>query len=293
MASGTTILPSISGGGSSGVTAVSVATANGISGNSSGGTTPELTLQATTTPGALGAAVSRDAGGFIEDFEPAYVMNVFEHFTGYQPTSSNSSFQNSAHGTGAKAGSAGGDTMVDTSHPGIVRLQTGTDTDGSAIIYTGQSFVWGAGEAFYESEIYIPTLPDVTDDADIWAGFGNTFQTNDTPPDTGLWFEWNQGVNSGNWRVGFGNGTATYQNTSVAPVGGTWAKLGIVVAADAASARFYIDGVLVSTVTDSHIPHAIANSCNMFFRITKLAGTNNRQLVVDYVRYRQIFTTPH
>ena len=49
MASGTTILPLITGGGGGGITILSISTANGFSGSSSGGTTPSLTLSTTIT----------------------------------------------------------------------------------------------------------------------------------------------------------------------------------------------------------------------------------------------------
>ncbi|HMX98854.1 MAG TPA: hypothetical protein PK473_03020 [Nitrosomonas sp.] len=195
---------------------------------------------------------------------------------------------NTVSGTGAAS------TLVTTNqtsnNAGIIQHSTGTTATGRAAHSLGVTLAFfSGGIATYESLIYIPTLASVAEDYRIRLGFGDDVVGNDQVD--GVYFEYDRGV-SANWRCKTSNNsTRTTTDSGTAVAAGAWVKLGWVMNAAGNSVAFYINGTNVATNT-TNIPTAVARVCGPFHIISKIAGTTARTFLIDYMFYRQVFTTP-
>lgn len=188
-------------------------------------------------------------------------------------------------------GNASDPGPVDLGHTGIVQISTGTTTTGAGYIYKDSHYVVGGGALSCEGLSRIPTLSDGTQTYIARIGLSNDWTG--VEPTTGAWLEYTHSVNSGNWRVGRATNTvATFDTSSIAVASGTWFKWNWDAVADGSSITLKVDGVTAATVT-TNIPAAnIARRMVPHVTIIKSAGTTARTILTDYVRCKQVFTTP-
>lgn len=190
-------------------------------------------------------------------------------------------------GTGSP-GLNGASVQLEANHQGVTRLKTGTATTGLAVISKNVTGMYFSGGAWYcEWEIYIPTVPDATDDFVLRIGFGDS-TASATDHSDGGYLEIDRTA-SANWRVKTASNSArTATNTSTAWAVGWW-RVGVLVNPAASSIEYYLNGVLVGTET-TNIPATSSRMTSPSVYINKTAGTNERAVHLDYFLLTNIFT---
>lgn len=185
---------------------------------------------------------------------------------------------------GGGAGSVGISVVgVDSTEKasGVLSCTTATSTGGGAgIINTTYLMTFGFGFQYTLSHrTAISALSDGTDTYTVRVGFSSSAST--TPGD-GAYFRYTHGTNSGKWQaVTVSNTTETAQDTGIAPTALVYQVFKIVVDSTAANVYFYIDGVLVNTIT-TNIINSSSRICGQVASIIKTAGSTARILYVDF-----------
>ena len=143
--------------------------------------------------------------------------------------------------------------------------------------------------------IQIPALSDGTES--FWVALGSSLSIL-AGYQTGFLFVYDtQGTMtgsaaSGNWQITAANGASrTWVTTSTAVAAGAWVNLRIL--ANNTAAYFYVDGVLVGTITTNlPITSSVSNAITPICNITKTAGTTARTVWVDYHTLDIKYNTP-
>ena len=110
-----------------------------------------------------------------------------------------------------------------------------------------------------------------------------------TDPDYGLWFEYSDNVNSGNWQIKAAEaGTSTIANTSTAATT-NWTVYKIVINAAGTSVAYYINGTEVanSPITTNLPARVLIPQVQLY----KSTGVNNVACLVDLYTLQQVLTT--
>lgn len=193
---------------------------------------------------------------------------------------------------GWQGGGTGGTSVTANSEagtPGIHQVGTSTGATNTRYMHRGLTgFLAGGGRAICEWRVRIPTLSNGTETFTLKIGLHDSVSS---APVDGLWFEYTDSVNSGQWQVkGSSNSTATTTNTTSAPAANTWYRLKIDINAAGTSAEFYVDGVSVGTVA-SNIPTGSGRVFGPNAGISKSAGTTARTLDLDFFWIFQKFTS--
>jgi hypothetical protein len=177
-------------------------------------------------------------------------------------------------------------SLLDTTSEGAMVLNANNNTAYANLEVTGATF--GNGRAILEARVRITRLSS-GGDFKLRVGFGDS--TTSSAHTDGIWFEYTDNVNSGNW-VGSvsaaGSGSST--NLAVGPAINTWYKLRWDVAADASSVTFSVDGANSATLTSANIPNSTSETCNLNF-IANSTSANLNQSFFDYVYYVKELTT--
>lgn len=161
---------------------------------------------------------------------------------------------------------------------GTIGLQTGTTATGYALIYKGvQAIVGGVGHLLrVRMRVGLETLGSGTQRYTAYAGFGDNIVSGDMT--NGIYFRYNDNVNSGKWEcVTAAAGVRTATDSGVTAVVNYQifeARLNEA----GTSAEFYIDDVLVATNT-TNIPTAVLG---LIFKIEKSIGTTTRTIHMDW-----------
>lgn len=147
-------------------------------------------------------------------------------------------------------------------NPGICQLIGGT----SGIYFGGtqqdnmspaDSILIGNGSLVLNFVIDIFALSDDTDTYAQYTGIFNTapfINLTGFGPDSGVYFQYTNSVDSGNWQIVVNNnGTSTVQDSGVPATTG-FHNYGISINATATSATFFIDGVQVGTPITTNFP---------------------------------------
>ena len=196
-------------------------------------------------------------------------------------------------GTASGAGSAVNNFDDGTqNNSGIVSLETGTDTNGRASLYSSdRTVILGGGIQVIEWLLTVDALSNPTNRYIIRAGIGNTETQDVTRANDCVYFEYAEDGTAAfdNWRlVTSSGGTATSTDSTVAAVA-DWIKLRIEINADASSVEFFINGVSVGTnTTNINTTSTMGVNCG----IVKTAGTTEREMFTDYAYHFIKFTTP-
>jgi hypothetical protein len=190
-------------------------------------------------------------------------------------------------GTGSP-GLNGSSVQLEANHQGVTRLKTGTATTGLAVISKNVTGLYFSGGAWLcEWEIYLPTVPDATDDFIVRVGFGDSVSSA-TDHSDGAYAELDRSA-SANWRVKTAsNSVRTATNSSVAWAVGWW-RFSVLVNPAASSVEYYINGTLVHTET-TNIPSIASRLTTVSAYINKIAGTNERSIHLDYMLLENFFT---
>lgn len=144
--------------------------------------------------------------------------------------------------------------VPEVAHPGITILGTGSTSTGRAAISGGQA-MWidtGAGGPFTFGCVVHPwNLSDGTNRYTLVMGVANS--STSLNPNDGIYFRYADNVNSGKWEAvcRFG-ATETAVDTGIT-ADTSWHTFAFVVNATGTSVGFYIDDVLVATIT-TNIP---------------------------------------
>jgi len=176
-------------------------------------------------------------------------------------------------------------------------LATGTTTNGEARVTTNNYFIASVGKKRAESKVSVNTLSTSMERYVCSVGY-HTAGVLDQH--SAMYFLYDEGgVSTGstaspNWQCVCANGgIRTFVTTSV-PVtdtsSGAMQKLRIDDDGTGANVKFYIDDVLVATIT-TNVPTSV-NSLANTGRILKQAGTTQRVLYVDYMQMQEKFNTP-
>lgn len=180
-------------------------------------------------------------------------------------------------------GSAVSTVACSTTEIGVFRAGVGTTATGYGGLRNGYAtwLCFGVGRNYIKTRVRLPNL-STADDAYIVRLGWNDHATGGAPTD-GAYFRYTNSENGGRWTcVCVSNGVESTADSGVAVVANTWNRLEILVAADASSAVFSIDGAVVATIT-TNIPSGGARGTMSAFWITKTAGTANRYLDLDFV----------
>jgi hypothetical protein len=287
-------------------------------------TTPEISLTSTTkgfTPNALtttqrNAISSPTAGlmifnttlGYPEYFDtywgwmPLYTSNEWkarngiEYFNDLSTTLSGDGMILSSTASGSVSYASSGIS----NRMGIAILSTATSASGRAWIGQGAGTTatlmrMGGGRIIHETSVRIPTLSDGTQRFQFLSGLSSI--NNSTSIGSGILFAYDEGgVSAGssatpNWQVATMNGGfRTWTTiTSVPVVAGQYYRLTIEINDACTSVVFKIDGTTVRTET---LTLPSATDIGLMTQIYKSIGTTARTVEVDYISFKQKFTTP-
>lgn len=171
----------------------------------------------------------------------------------------------------------------DTGSCGVMQSSTGTTNIGYAGINYRSAismFTGSGGELISISKIRLPVLSVAAQGFDIRVGFGDSISPTDHTDSCG-YFEYSHDTNGGNWVISTANNaTRTKTNTTVAPVANQWIYLKTVTNSSGTQTDFYIDNVLVGSIT-TNIPTTVARAFDYSCFILKYAGFTTRSMLID------------
>jgi hypothetical protein len=226
-----------------------------------------------------------------------YGTEYFNDLLGIYPTSTGI-LSDGNLATFASGGVASSLVTPPTNRQGVVELSTSTSATsrtgiGTSVGTTAQSMILGGGRILYEANVMVPTLSTSGERFQFLSGLSSTF--NSVNVSNGVMFLYDEGgvtagsAASANWQVyTAASSSRTFTTTSVAVTAGQWYKLSAVVNAAGTSVDFKIDGTTVRTETAT-IPTVGIGIENQIF---KSAGTTARTALVDYIYFKQKYTTP-
>lgn len=177
---------------------------------------------------------------------------------------------------------------ADATNPGTCVINANNTHGTTAMEVDGMTF--GGGEVVFETRLYLTRLSS-SGDFVLRVGFGDTIDG--TAFTDGVWFEYTDNVNSGNFVAkAKAGGTSGSTNLASGPVLNTWVTLKIIVNAGATSATFYINGTSAGSVsTANSIPNSASEAVGMMISCNSTSA-NLTQTFVDYAYLSQTFSTP-
>lgn len=201
----------------------------------------------------------------------------------------NHSWQNWQGGTGA--GSTNSTATISATHPGVIRLTTGTSATGRAGYGLAPSanpllngVVLGTGVHVEEYMINVTQLSNITEEFRCVLGLQNI---STTPSTNAVQFKYDRLAFGTNWQCeSISASSTTRTDSGVAAGAGAWIKLRF--QATSSQVEYYINDVLVATHSTT-IPSTVVCSG---FKIEKVAGVSATFMDVDYfAAYRRFATS--
>jgi len=234
------------------------------------------------------AIINQDAIEEAKLTNPAFKTHLFDDFI--------TGTINSTLGWAQAVNATGSFTLpgVVINSPGVIAANVTTGTlqpQGSANFNLGTNNIQlGGGQLTFMWRINIPVLATAAQDYNVQFGLGNLTAGEYT---SGVYFRYNRAT-SANWLIVSANaGTRTTTITTTPVTANTYYVLKAVVNATATSVEYFISTnsgafVSVGTIT-TNIPTTpdIAPALTM----TNIAGTNNKQTLIDFFELLQVFTT--
>lgn len=194
-------------------------------------------------------------------------------------------------GTGASLGTNNGTAVSNA--PGYVTISTGTTNTGACGIALYNSafdqFTTSAGAITFQALVYIPTLSNGTNRYTLRIGLMTSVTG---VPGSGMWFEYVDNVNSGNWVINCksNGGVLTSANTSTAAASGAYHNYKITTNSAGTSVAFFIDG---TQVANSPIATNIPTTATPpGVSIIKSVGTSASNVQLDLITLNEVFGTP-
>ncbi len=191
------------------------------------------------------------------------------------------------NGTGASMTSF---TGLGADHPGVISFDMGTTNAGrcGAGMNSG-SIVFGGAEWKMESMIRLPVLSTAGERFITYHGFLNSYTA---APTIGAWIEYSDNTNGGRFQCSVGNAAGvTVVDSGVTVAASTWYKLRVTVNGAGTQVQFWINDVLVATVT-TNIPTDISGTyCGAATFSRKTVGITSRVMLMDYYNLLMAPTT--
>ena len=180
------------------------------------------------------------------------------------------------------------------SSTGIQAPSTSTNAAARYTLSTdATALVLGSGKVLFEELVRIPTLSNSTDA--FYHFFGLSAQITASAQTNGVLFLYDSSgtvtgsAASGRWQVMTAAASSrTFTTTSIQVNANQWYKLTGIVNAAGTSVDFYIDDFLVAT-HNTNIPTAAVGFVS---NLQKSAGTTARTTNLDYLYFKQKYTTP-
>jgi len=174
--------------------------------------------------------------------------------------------------------------------PGVINLVSGTAGNGRAAIFLGSNVIGqgrvklgGTNPMLFEALVRFPTAADfdAANLEQVMLGLGLAWSTDAELPD-GVYIRYTPGVDSFWSLVTASSSTRTVVASSVAPVGGSWVRLGF--SATASSVQLYVNGTAHGSPITTNIP-AIELAIGMMGRSGGGLGVS---LSIDYALLTQV-----
>lgn len=203
-------------------------------------------------------------------------------------------WNNTASGSGA--GILYSNSDIDSGHPGVWKMRTGTTASGTSTVgmtpYSNQgNLIFGGGEISLTWVMKLSAISDGTDTYTARIGFGSAQNADHAG---GAYFEYTHSVNSGDWTMKTAsNSTRTTANSSDT-ADANWHSYTVICNAGGSSVAFYIDGSeCANSPITTNIPTTNDNNNRFTFSamITKSAGTNERFMYLDAMQFYQSLTS--
>lgn len=179
---------------------------------------------------------------------------------------------------------------------GISQSDTGTTAAGRRTLGSDfGSLTTGLAKLRFGVRIALEQLSNGTDTFTVYFGFMNNAASG--APTAGAYFQYTHGTNSGKWQAvtaeGTGTPTRTSQDTGIT-ADTIYNIFEVEIAEDTSSAKFYINGTLVNTISTTLPPTSIvANTAFGYgWKIEKSVGTTQCNLSTDWFYYEQERSTP-
>lgn len=187
-------------------------------------------------------------------------------------------------GTGAsvQTGTYGQDAINNA--VGVTQVDTGTTATGRAGLGTVSGAIWRPTLAAYKScfRVALEAVSSVAETFVARIGMGDFF-AGAGDGTNGLFFSYTDLVNGGRWlavsRVA--GVTVASVDTGISP-DLDYHVYEVQLDADGQNARFYIDGVLVATISSPNLP-GVANAMGAGTKIEKTVGTGQRNMSHDWI----------
>lgn len=243
------------------------------------------TASATTAPSSESVKAYVDNNVTSNDTDIKY----FEQNDFLVGTATVSGWSSSSSGAGAVFGITAPGYGVDTTENvvGLITQSTGTTTTGRCHIFK-YGLQLGTHDTRFRFRSAIENLSDATDTYSTRIGISDLSNVATGDPDNGVFFRYTHSVNSGEYEaVCRAGGVETATDTNVAATT-SYKVFEIRVNEAATSVTFYIDGVLVATIS-TNIPTGVDS--NFYSHILKSAGTTSRNLHLDWTEITLTKTT--
>lgn len=192
----------------------------------------------------------------------------------------------------AVSGGSLGTTIATSTTTGGWSLSTGTGTTGAISVYFSKNLVSPAfsGTSHLIASFYlrIPTLSDGTQTFSVSVGIIPTPSSVALDVNNSCHFKYSHGLNGGKWLAVNRNnaGTETTADTGITVATGTANLLTVCIDKALSEARYYIDGVLVATISGS-MPSGAAVGPRA--AIIKSAGTTARTIVLSNFMFSAVY----
>jgi len=228
------------------------------------------------------AAYANHYLNFVDDFLLAYTVST----------------NGVNNGLGWTVGISGGNTASaqgTANNPGVMSVSTGTGSGGATWVHgaTGD-FYCGSGAITMTFWVALNNLSSSTQRYNIFIGALNSADFNSaTPTNDGLWFQYSDNLNSGDWTYNTAaGGSATNDNSSVAATT-AYQVLQIAVNAAGTSANFLVGTTLANLTSVGTIGTNIPTSATIspYMGIKKSVGSTAGVLYVDLFTMQYALTT--
>lgn len=247
-----------------------------------------------------------DANGFVSStngFGPNSTIQLADDFIGCDTGLDVNNFSVESALTWYNTDGAGsrnykGIVATSNGHPGLI-ANNSTVSPGWEGLYllnsltgpaTVQNMILGGGAIQLNWVINTAILSNGTNRYILRIGMGDTHGSA-ADLSNGVYFEYSDNINSGNWTVKTANGGARTTNNTSTAVGTGFVNLGITINAAASSVAYTVNGVAVTgSPIATNIPTA---AISPFLKLTPTAGTTaDSTLIIDLFYMTQTLTTP-
>lgn len=173
------------------------------------------------------------------------------------------------------------------SHPGVIRIDTGTTTSGYTSIRgaNNNSYKLSAGRIRMGALVRVPTLSTGTETFYCFFGLKDATGGLAGVTTNSVGIRYSSAVNSGKWQAFCSNGASSnVGDTGVTVTANQWYWLEIDVSADGTAVQFFVNGSRTNSFT-SAIQTALPATANVVHypaEVQKSAGTTARSLDIDF-----------